>query len=101
MILGCVQEACGPISNAFQKDRGALKIRVFPNTTMKKSRPLIFQWQDDPIALEVSGISLNARPRSIRREYKRNRCIGVAADLCIALATGSVRAMLDWLGQKK
>jgi len=49
MILGCVQEACGPISNAFQKNRGALKIRVFPNTIMKQSRLFIFQWQDDPI----------------------------------------------------
>jgi len=61
MILRCVQEAFGPISNAFQKNRGALKNRVFPNTIMKQSRLFIFQWQDDPIALEVGGISLNAR----------------------------------------
>ena len=60
MILGCVQEAPGPISNAFQKNRVALKIRVFPNTIMKQSRLFILQWQDDPIALEVGGISLNA-----------------------------------------
>ena len=76
MILGWVQEACGPIANPFQKNRGAMKIRVFPNTTMKQSRILIFRRPDDPVALEVGGISLNARPRSIRREYKRNRCIG-------------------------
>jgi len=28
MIWGCVQEACGTISKAFQKNRGALKIRI-------------------------------------------------------------------------
>jgi len=60
MILGCVQDACRPISNAFQKNRGALKIRVFPDTIMKQSRLFIFQWQDDPIALEVEGASINA-----------------------------------------
>ena len=101
MVLGCVQEACGPISNAFQKNRGALKIRVFPNTTMKQSRPLIFQWQDDPIALEVGRISLNARPRSIRREYKRNRGIGAQQICALPCAPAVFGPCLSGLGGKK